>query len=83
MIIKLYFCNTIIETATNNKLKIKIMTRVIVYKKATQAAIEKGWKEIKIVHINDGRHEYKEFYYVSRNNGLYLDCKYRTVWIKF
>jgi hypothetical protein len=26
MIIKLYFCNTIIETATNNKLKIKIMT---------------------------------------------------------
>ena len=28
MIIKLYFCNTIIETATNNKLKIKIMTKV-------------------------------------------------------
>ena len=26
MIIKLYFCNTIIETATSNKLKIKIMT---------------------------------------------------------
>ena len=25
MIIKLYFCNTIIKTATNNKLKIKIM----------------------------------------------------------
>jgi hypothetical protein len=29
MIIKLYFCNTIIETATSNKLKIKIMTNLL------------------------------------------------------
>jgi hypothetical protein len=29
MIIKLYFCNTIIKTATNNKLKIKIMRAII------------------------------------------------------
>lgn len=28
MIIKLYFCNTIIETATSNKLKQTIMTKV-------------------------------------------------------
>ena len=29
MIIKLYFCNTIIETATSNKLKIKIMKALV------------------------------------------------------
>lgn len=59
MIIKLYFCNSIIETATSNKLKIKIMTTVAqeiekaklalakfghIYK--FKIEIEKGLKEV-------------------------------------
>ena len=38
MIIKLYFCNTIIETATSNKLKIEIMTKVLIQSEATAQA---------------------------------------------
>ena len=48
MIIKLYFCNAIIETATSNKLKIKIMTTVAQIVKV----IEKEFVSYNIMDLN-------------------------------
>lgn len=59
------------------------MQQTTVFKEATPAAKLKGWQEIAIVHTITKRSEYKEFFYVSRHNGLYSEHKYKTIWIKY